>query len=265
MQKAQDIERLSAPQLAGPAAGVRAGKTVLLVSAEPFVRELLATHLRAAGCFPMAVASAEEGRRLAAQLVPDLIVLDLDANADGGAAWLPRTSGRSNGKAVRTVVLKADVDLRCGADRLHCDADLCVAKPFEPRELVRQLLRLLRPARIEEQRPRARPALKAAAIELDRQQPTVRLLLPGGWQSLDLPWTEHRLLAFLLADTTRARSRDAIRDAVWSDAPVDLRTVDQYVRRLRRRLDAAGARDLVKTVKGFGYALDLEALQRLQG
>lgn len=242
----------------------RAGKAVLLVAAEPFVRELMATQLRAAGCFPMAVASADEGKRLAAQMVPDLIVVDLDASPEREADWALQLARLSAGKTVRTVMLSADTTRSCGPDGLRCGADLCVAKPFEPRELMRQMLRLMRPPRTEEQRPRARPPVKTASIELDRQQPTVRLLLPGGWQTLDLPWTEHRLLAYLLSDAERARSREAIRDAVWSDSPVDLRTVDQYVRRLRRTLEAAGARDLVKTVNGVGYRLDLQALRHSQ-
>jgi two-component system phosphate regulon response regulator PhoB len=79
---------------------------------------------------------------------------------------------------------------------------------------------------------------------------------------VDLPWTEHRLLSFLLSGADKAHSREAIRDAVWHDAPVDLRTVDQYIRRLRRSLDAAGARELVKTLSGVGYRLDLAVLQR---
>lgn len=253
------------PLYAGSAAAPRAGKTVLLVAGEPFVRELMAAHLRAAGCFPMAVASAEEGQRLAAQVVPDMIVIDVDGAPTPHADWALQLARATKGKAVHTVMLSSGVSQACGTDGLQCGASLCVAKPLEPRELMRQLLRLLRPPRAAEQRPRARPPLKAASIELDRQQPTVRLLRPDGWQTLDLPWTEHRLLAFLLADAERVRSREEIRDAVWSEAPVDLRSVDQYVRRLRHSLEAAGARGLVKTVKGVGYRLDLGVFRPATG
>jgi DNA-binding response OmpR family regulator len=242
---------------------LRASKAVLVVAQEPFVRELLAAQLRAAGCFPMAVASPEEGRRLSGQLVPDLIVVDLDAGAAADFGWvfqLSRAPVGEGGKGVKTVVLSADAAIHADAEGVAHGADLFVAKPFEPRELMRQMLRLMRPPRAEPQQPRARGPLKAPAIELEREQPTVRLLLKDGWCSLDLPWTEHRLLAFLLLEPGRARSRDAIRDAVWVDTPVDLRTVDQYVRRLRKTLDAAGAKDLVKTVNGVGYRLEPGAL-----
>jgi DNA-binding response OmpR family regulator len=134
-----------------------------------------------------------------------------------------------------------------------------VAKPLEMAGLMRQLLRLLRPA-TDIAGARNRQRLRVGALELDRQRPVLRLRRAEGWAEVDLPWTEHRLLACLLADAGRACSRPDIRDAVWRDADVHLRTVDQYVRRLRRTLARAGAPGLVKTVNGLGYRLDLNAL-----
>lgn len=248
------------PSYAGPDAAPRAGKTVLLVAGEPFVRDLIATQLRALGCFPMAVASAEEGQRLAAQVVPDMIVIDVDAAPTPQADWAVQLARETKGKTVHIVILSSSVLQACGDAGFQYGASLCVAKPFEPRDLMRQLLRLLRTTRSGEPRQRPQPAPKAACIDLDPQQQTVRVRRSDGWHALELPWTEHRLLAFLLADAGRAHSRQTIRDAVWNDGPVDLRTVDQYVRRLRLSLEAVGAQRLVKTVNRVGYRLDLDAL-----
>lgn len=253
----------ASPSLHARNAGTRgAGKTVLLITEEPFVRELLSAHLRAAGCFPMAVATAQEGRRLAAQVVPDLIVFDADSMPAADRDWAIGLAHHASAKVVHTAMLSSDVAHACGAGGSACSASLCVGKPFEPRELVRELLRLLRPTREGESRPRTRPVAKAPSIELDRSEPTVRLLRAGGWRSLDLPRTEHRLLAFLLSDAGRIRSRTEIRDAVWGDSPVNLRTVDQYVRRLRLSLEHADARGLVKTVTGVGYRIEPAVLTR---
>lgn len=251
------------PSPGAPApAAQRATKTVMLVIPEPFVRDLIASNLRAAGCFPLPVATVAEARRLVAQLLPDVVVLDLDELAHDDLAWPLELSRSGGSKPVRTAMLSSSAGESCGPGGVRCGANLCIAKPFEPRELMSQLLRLLRPPREAERRPRAKPALRLASIELDRQQPTVRVLTAAGWQACDLPWTEHKLLEFLLSEPERARSREAIRAAVWSDTPVDLRTVDQYVKRLRRTLEKLEARDLVKTVSGVGYRLDLAALPR---
>jgi two-component system phosphate regulon response regulator PhoB len=48
-------------------------------------------------------------------------------------------------------------------------------------------------------------------------------------------------------------------DRVWGRTSVlDLRTVDVHVGRLRKALNRNGAPDLIRTVRGAGYALDPE-------
>ena len=52
-------------------------------------------------------------------------------------------------------------------------------------------------------------------------------------------------------------SREQLLDAVWGrDAEVELRTVDVHIRRLRKALNEGGHKDLVRTVRAAGYALD---------
>lgn len=250
---ARSHPRQSVPAAAGSA--LASGEPVLLVSAEAWLLELLSLQLRAAGCFPLAAASADAGRRLLAQVVPALLVLDLDGLPAADLAWALQIVQVDDGHAVPLVplILLGDATL---ATAMQARASLCQPKPFEPRELVQQLLRVLRPATAGE-----RPApLQCGAVELARDQPTLRLRCGKGWVEIELPRTEHRLLSCLLAEPARVHSREDICTAVWAGNPVDLRTVDQYVRRLRRSLAVAGAADLVKTVNGSGYRISPEAL-----
>jgi DNA-binding response OmpR family regulator len=246
--------RRPAASRAGPAATV--GEPVLLVSAEPWLLELLSLQLRAAACFPLAAASIDEGRRLLAQVVPALLVLDLDGLPAAGLAWAAQQAQPEAGRALPLVLLGQAQKLQAAATRAHlAAASLCQPKPFEPRELVQQLLGLLRPAAAHE---RLAP-LQCGAVELAQDQPTLRLRRGKAWVEVDLPRTEHRLLSCLLAEPSRVHSREDICRAVWAEHPVDLRTVDQYVRRLRRSLATAGLADLVKTVNGSGYRINATA------
>ena len=69
--------------------------------------------------------------------------------------------------------------------------------------------------------------------------------------------TEFRLLVTLLEMPGRVWSRDQLLDRVWGrTADVDLRTVDVHVGRLRKALREHDKRDPIRTVRGFGYALD---------
>jgi two-component system phosphate regulon response regulator PhoB len=96
---------------------------------------------------------------------------------------------------------------------------------------------------------------RAHGIEFDPEQATLRLWRGDRWHVLDLSANECRLLSCLLNDLDRVHSREAIREAVWPGAAVDLRTVDQAVRRLRRALSRVDAQNLIKTVNGAGYRL----------
>ena len=67
---------------------------------------------------------------------------------------------------------------------------------------------------------------------------------------------EFKLLATFLEKPGKVWSRDALLDRVWGrDIYVDTRTVDVHIGRLRRALCKNGAQDLIRTVRGAGYAL----------
>ena len=64
------------------------------------------------------------------------------------------------------------------------------------------------------------------------------------------------MLATFLEKPRKVWSRDALLDRVWGrDIYVDTRTVDVHIGRLRRALRKNGEQDLVRTVRGAGYAL----------
>jgi DNA-binding response OmpR family regulator len=98
--------------------------------------------------------------------------------------------------------------------------------------------------------------LRAGGVEVDLHAPTVRIHRGADVMLVDLPVTEHRLLSFLLQTPGHARSREEICHGVWPGTRVDLRTVDQYVRRLRRSLQRAGAAAIVQTLNRYGYRVE---------
>ena len=78
-------------------------------------------------------------------------------------------------------------------------------------------------------------------------------------QSVKLGPIEFRLLTTLMERPGRVWPRDQLLDRVWGrDKEVDLRTVDVHVGRLRKALSVAGEADIIRTVRGAGYALDVD-------
>lgn len=68
---------------------------------------------------------------------------------------------------------------------------------------------------------------------------------------------EFRLLRYLVENPGRVFTRSQLIAAVGKqDPPVDERTVDVWIGRLRRALRAAGAADPVRTVRSLGYVMN---------
>lgn len=79
-----------------------------------------------------------------------------------------------------------------------------------------------------------------------------------GGKAVDLMPNEFRLLRFLVEHPGRVFTRSQLIAALGKhDAPVDERTVDVWIGRLRRALRSSGAGDMLRTVRSVGYVLDL--------
>lgn len=77
-------------------------------------------------------------------------------------------------------------------------------------------------------------------------------------EPLNLSPNEFRLLRYLLAHQGQIVSRQKIIMGLGKlDPPIDERTVDVWIGRLRRAIRAVGAPDPVRTVRAQGYVLDL--------
>ena len=71
--------------------------------------------------------------------------------------------------------------------------------------------------------------------------------------------TEYRLLMTFMKQPGRVYSRDQLLDMVWGiSSDIDTRTVDVHVGRLRKIIDKAAGKKLIRTVRSFGYALNCE-------
>ncbi len=174
----------------------------------------------------------------------DLIVLDLMLPGMSGTELLSAWSGRI---AVPILVLTARTELE---DRLRCfelGAVDYLPKPFWMEELLARIRARLRVR--EQARPRQIHWADVVA-DLDARRVTRNAA------DLGLTASEFNLLAYLLERPGRAMSRAQIARSVLSaDEPVDYRTVDSHVARVRRKLGRPAA-DAIRTVWGIGYRFD---------
>jgi two-component system OmpR family response regulator len=221
---------------------------VLVVDDQPNILDMLTTVLRFHGFAVSTAATAAEAVAVAADVRPDLVVLDVRLPDGDGIDVCRRL--RSAGHTAGVVFLTARDAPRDKVLGLTLGGDDYVTKPFSVDELVarvRAVLRRLRPA------AEGDPAgiLRFADLELDDDACQVRrsgALVP-------LSPTEFKLLRYLMRNPGRVLTRAQILDAVWSyDFDGGSNVVDTYIGYLRRKLAPYGP-PVIATARGFGYAL----------
>jgi two-component system phosphate regulon response regulator PhoB len=229
--------------------------TILIVDDEPAQLELLRYNLEKAGFKTVHADNGRDAIDLVEDIDPDLVVLDWMMPEASGIDVCRELRARSGTRLLPIIILSArgeDGDRALGLDS---GADDYISKPFSPRELVARVKALLR---------RARPALSQEVMEfggLVLNPDTMRVERDG--DRIDLGPKEFRLLSVLMERPERVFSREQLLDKVWGHGIyVEDRTVDVHMSRLRRALnkvgkDGAARRDIIRTVRGTGYALSL--------
>lgn len=222
---------------------------LLIVEDDASLAELLSWTAEAEGYAVQVTGDGEEALLMVREQAPDLILLDWMIEHVPGIEVCRQLRRAPETRDIPVIMLTARGEEEDKVRGLKTGADDYVTKPFSPRELMARVETLLR---------RSRPSaggntLAFSDLELDPASHKVR----RAGQSIHLGPTEYRLLMHFMERPTRVHSRDQLLDSVWGmDKTIDLRTVDVHIRRLRKAINIPGTRDLIRTVRSAGYALD---------
>ncbi|GEA85322.1 response regulator transcription factor [Cellulomonas gelida] len=233
---------------------VDAEARLLVVDDEPNIRELLATSLRFAGFEVHAAADGGAALRMARDLEPDLLVLDVMLPDMDGFTVTRRL--REKGQHMPVLFLTARDDTSDKVQGLTVGGDDYVTKPFSLEEVVARIRAILR--RTGPGDDDQANVLRYADLELDDDSHEVR----RAGQEIDLSPTEFKLLRYLMLNAGRVLSKTQILDHVWQyDWGGDANIVESYISYLRRKVDSLTGPDgeklppLIHTKRGVGYLL----------
>jgi two-component system, OmpR family, phosphate regulon response regulator PhoB len=222
---------------------------MLLVEDDAALAELLTYHFKREEFAVTHTPDGEEALLLAKEATPDIVLLDWMVEGLSGLEVCRRLRRMPETANIPIIMLTARGEEEDRVRGLETGADDYVTKPFSPRELVARVqavLRRVRPALAGEQ-------LSYADIEMD----TVGHKVKRDGKTLQLGPTEFRLLKHFLEHPGWVFSRERLLDAVWGHgSDIELRTVDVHIRRLRKGINIDGTRDIIRTVRSAGYALD---------
>jgi two-component system, OmpR family, phosphate regulon response regulator PhoB len=224
---------------------------IFIVEDEPSIVQLVKYNLEKQNFKVLVSNNGEEGLQEIKKTEPDLILLD----------WmLPDLSGIDICKALRKdtkfknvpiIMLTARSQEEDKVLGLNVGADDYLPKPFSNLELIARVNALLR---------RSKPSIAEDVVsfqdlKIDRLQ---RKVFRGN-KEINLGPTEYKLINFFVKNPSRVYSREQLLENIWTNSiNVELRTVDVHIRRLRKAINLSGTKDLIRTVRSAGYALDPE-------
>jgi DNA-binding response OmpR family regulator len=184
---------------------------------------------------------------------PELIVLDVKMPGKKGTDICREIRAASDVPIIFLSAANEPVDRIVG---LELGADDYISKPFDFREFAARVHAVLR--RHQQGGSEAGvQRLVAGRLVLDPTAFTVAF----DEQAFDLTKTEFRLLETLMEQPRKVFSRNELMQGAYDGVRVSKKTIDSHIRRLRSNFEPFDI-DPVRTVRGVGYALQFESLQR---
>ena len=220
---------------------------LLVIEDERKIARVIAEALKRETYAVDAVHDGEEGFNLADSQPYDLLIVDRMLPGMEGAEIVKKL--RKNGKNMPILFLTALGTTEDKTFGLDVGADDYLVKPFAIDELLARVRALLRRPPIQQP-----DVLKIADLTIDKQQQTV---MRAG-KTIDLTSKEYALLEYLMQHPNQILSKETLIDHVWDfDADILPNNVEAYIKNLRQKIDKPFKKQLIKTVRGFGYRIEV--------
>jgi two-component system response regulator MprA len=265
---------------------------ILVVDDDRAVREALRRALILGGYEVLLADGGAQALELVAQTMPDAVVLDVGMPDIDGLEVCRRL--RRLGNRVAILILTARDAIADRIDGLDVGADDYMVKPFDVGELKARLRALLRRSSLTGEGTPQEPAFAELRLDharhgavvttrsvehgatvgerlVDRDATVGERLVDrdatagehpvdrdatAGERFVELTRTEYQLLELLLRNPRQVLGHSLIYERVWAyDFGPSSNALRVYIGYLRRKLEEAGARPLIHTVRGVGYVL----------
>ena len=222
-------------------------RRVLVVEDERTIAESVAARLRAEGFQVEIAGDGPAAVQAVRERAPDLVVLDVMLPGFDGLEVCRRIQADHPVPVLMLTARDDETDLLVG---LAVGADDYLTKPFSLRELAARVHALLR--RVDRSAVAVQQTLRLGDLEINQAERRVRR---QGIEAHLTP-TEFDLLVHLAGRPRTVLPRERLLAEVWGWVDGSgTRTVDSHIKALRRKLGA----DLIRTVHGVGYALEVRS------
>lgn len=227
---------------------------VLVIEDDVMMSNMLSMYLSEEGYSVMQAYRADDGLKLVADFVPDIVLLDLMLPDLDGIEVCTLIRKRSN-MPIMILSMKSEVSERVQALKAGADDYMC--KPFSMHEMTARVEALIRRSSTTQAEMYREIAVtieekeEIEPIQLDFER---RLLLVRG-QFVETTFSEYELMKLFLAYPGKVFSREELINAIRGfDSFVTDRAIDVHIVNLRKKIEQNPKEpQLIRTVWGFGY------------
>lgn len=223
-------------------------KMIYAADDEENIRNLLETYLKEAG-FDIRVFT--DGDSLLSEFKRkscDFVVLDIMMPGNDGLEICKQIRSISKVPIIILTAKESEVDYVMG---LTLGGDDYIIKPFRPSILVMRIKALIR--RMEMEHTEIAEMLTFGDISYSGNAQIVSCR----GKDIGLTMTEMALLRYMMKNSSRAIPRDEFLNEIWGiNADIETRVTDETIRRIRKKMKAAGSSVNISAVWGYGYRLE---------
>ncbi|MDE6036601.1 MAG: response regulator transcription factor [Ruminococcus sp.] len=220
---------------------------ILLVEDDRNIIENLTEFLHREGFDVKNATGQSEALEILSENQFDLVLLDIMLAEGNGFATC---SAIKSEYKIPVIFLTASGDEYSTVTGFELGADDYISKPFRPRELVSRIKNILRLT------GNSGGITQIGDISVD----TVRGTASRDGKDLFLSALEYRLLLVFINNKNTVLTRTRLLETIWDVAGefVNDNTLTVYIKRLREKIEKDPQKpEIIKTVRGMGYRLDL--------
>ncbi|HBV98164.1 MAG: transcriptional regulator [Peptococcaceae bacterium BICA1-7] len=227
---------------------------ILVVDDEANIVELLKFTLQKEDYRVISAPDGSTGLSMAAEYLPDLIILDIMMTGRDGFEVCRALKARPETAGIPIIMLSAksdDIDKILG---LEMGAEDYVTKPFSPRELLARIKASLR------RRQYLNESLRSSGTQKELVYNNL-IIRPEKYEvdlhgkRIYLSPKEFEILEVLASNPGRVFNREMLLERIWGFNELrETRTVDVHIRYLRQKIEEDPSRPVyIETVRGVGY------------
>jgi two-component system phosphate regulon response regulator PhoB len=224
------------------------GPKILVVDDEETICNLLSRLLEREGYKVVKTTRGQDALKLILDEKPELMILDLNLPDLPGEAIYESVRQTPQARNLPILIITGRTLPGLSAKCLNGGADAFLPKPFDAPELLAQIRALLRRSNVYSE---ADKVIEKGSVVI---HPAQRRVLLKGVPVDHLSPKEFDVLRELVMRSPEIVGKQALAVKVWGMSLEHLhpRTLDVHIRRIRKKLGAAGSRSL-KTVPAVGF------------